>query len=130
MSENLELSYIWDHTIKKILNYDLKSIMGNKIKERIVFNKLEDFNSLLKYTDDDFTPIGNLCYINENGKTLPTTTLQEFYNLRWNIQHVINENEYQYADDEWTNPLMKAIDIQNKQAFHEICKFHFTGNDS
>ena len=80
MSENLELSYIWDHTIKKILNYDLKSIMGNKIKERIVFNKLEDFNSLLKYTDDDFTPIGNLCYINENGKTLPTTTLQEFYN--------------------------------------------------
>ena len=47
--------------------------------------KWEDFNSLLKYTVDDFTPIGNLCYINENGQMLPTTTLQEFYNLRWYI---------------------------------------------
>ena len=105
MSENIELSYVWDHTIKKILNYDLKSEMGNMIKEWVVFNKLEDFNSLLKYTDDDFTPIGNLCYINENGEMLPTTTLQEFYNLRWYIQHLIDENEYQYDDDEWTNPL-------------------------
>ena len=36
---------------------------------------------------------------------LPTTTLQEFYNLRWYIQHLIDENEYQYDGDEWTNPL-------------------------
>ena len=57
MSENIKLSYVWDHTIKKILNYDLKSKMGNMIKEWVVFNKLEDFNSLLKYTEDDFTPI-------------------------------------------------------------------------
>ena len=57
-----------NHTIKKILNYDLKSKMGIKIKEWVVFNKLGDFYSLLKYTDDDFTPIGNLCYINENHK--------------------------------------------------------------
>ena len=78
MSENIELSYVWDHTIKKILNYDLKSKMGNMIKERVVLNELEDFNSLLKYTNDDFTPIGNLSYINENGEMLPTTTLQEF----------------------------------------------------
>ena len=35
---------------------------------------------------------------------LPTTTLQEFYNLRWYIEHLIEENEYQYDDDEWTNP--------------------------
>ena len=27
------------------------------IKEWVVFNKLEDFNSLLKYTDDDFTQL-------------------------------------------------------------------------
>ena len=40
------------------------------IKEWVVFNKLEDFNSLLKYTDDDFTPTGTLCYINENGEKL------------------------------------------------------------
>ena len=82
--------------------------MGIKIQEWVVFNKLEDFNSLLKYTDDDFTPIGNLCYINENGQMVPTTTLQEFYNLRWYIQHLIDENEYQYDDDEWTNPVSES----------------------
>ena len=78
MSESIKLSYVWDHTIKKILNYDLKSKMGIKIKEWVIFNKLENFNSLLNYTDDDFTATGNLgvCYINENGEMLPTTTLQ------------------------------------------------------
>ena len=30
------------------------------IKEWVVFNKVEDINSLLKYTDDDFAPTGNL----------------------------------------------------------------------
>ena len=85
--------------------HDLQSKMGNMIKEWVGFNKLEDFNSLLKYADHDFTPIGNLCYINENGQMLPTTTLQEFYNLRWCIQHLVDENEYQYGDDEWTNSL-------------------------
>ena len=68
--------------------------MGKMIKEWVVFNNLEDFNSLLKYTDDDLTPIGTLCYINENDEMLPTTTLQEFYNLRWYIHHLIDENEY------------------------------------
>ena len=55
MSETVELSYVWDHTITKILNYDLNSEMAIKIKEWVVFNKLEDFNSLLSYTDVDFT---------------------------------------------------------------------------
>ena len=82
--------------------------MGIKIKQWVVFNKLEDFNSMLKYTGDDFTPIGNLCYINENGEMLPTTTLQELNNIRWYIQHLIDENEYQYDDDEWTNPLRQS----------------------
>ena len=40
----------------KILLHDLNSKMGNMIKEWVVFNKLEDINSLLKYTDDDFSP--------------------------------------------------------------------------
>ena len=62
------------------------------------------FQFIVKYTDDDFTPIGNLCYINENGQMLRTTTLQGFCNLRWYIQHLIDENEYQYDDDERTNP--------------------------
>ena len=59
MPENIELSYVWDHTIIKILNHDIQSKMGNMIKEWVVFNKLEDFNSLLEYTDDDFTSTGN-----------------------------------------------------------------------
>ena len=82
--------------------------MEIKIIQWVVFNTLEDFNSLLKYTDDDFTLNGDLCYINENGEMLATTTLQEFYNLRWYIQHLIDENEYQYNDDEWTNPLSES----------------------
>ena len=124
MSESIKLSYIWDHTIKIILNYDLKYKMGNMIKEWFIFNKLEDFNSLLKYTDDDFTLIGKLCYINENGEMLPTTTLQEFYNLRWYIQHLIDENEYQYGDHEWTNPLSESNWIyKTNKHFMKYLKF-------
>ena len=105
MSDNIELSYVRDHTISKILLHDLNSKMGNMIKEWVVFNKLEDINSLLKYTDDDFTPTGKFCYINQNGEKLHRKLMQEFFNLRWFIQHLIDENEYQYDDNEWTNPL-------------------------
>ena len=94
MSENIKLSYVWDHIFSKILLHDLNSKMGNMIKEWVVFNKLEDFNSLLKYTDDDFTPTGNLCYINQNGQKLHRKLMKEFFNLRWFIQHLIDENEY------------------------------------
>ena len=99
MSENIELSYIWDHTIMKILNHDIQSKMGNMIKEWVAFNKLEDFNSVLKYTDDDFTSTGRLCY---------RKLMKEFFNLRWYIQHLVDENEYQYGDNEWTNPLHES----------------------
>ena len=61
MAENIELSCVCDCTIIKTLNHDIHSKMGNMIKEWVVFNKLEDFNSVLKYTDDDFTPTGKLC---------------------------------------------------------------------
>ena len=105
MSETIELSYVWDHTITKLLNYDLKSDMGIKIKE---FNKLEDFNSLLNYIDDDFTPTGNLCYINDNGEKLPTTTSQEFNNLRWFIQHFIDKIGYEYGDHDYFDPLSES----------------------
>ena len=107
MSENIELSYVWDHTIMKILNHDIQSKMGNMIKEWVVFNKLEDINSLLKYTDDDFRSAGNLCYINQNGEKLHRK-LKEFFNLRWFISHLIDENEYQYDDNDWTNPLSES----------------------
>ena len=82
--------------------------MGNMIKEWVVFNKLEDFNSLLEYTDDDFTPTGKLCYINENGEKLYRKLMKQFYNLRWYIQHLVDEYEYQYGDNEWTNPLHES----------------------
>ena len=75
------------------------------IKEGVVFNNLEDFNSLLKYTDDDFTPTGKLCYMNQNGEKLYRKHMMEFYNLRWYIQHLVDEYEYQYGDNEWTKPL-------------------------
>ena len=68
MSENIKQSYVWDHTIMKILNHDIQSKMGNIIKDWVELNKLEDFNLFLKYTDDDFTSTGKLCYINENGE--------------------------------------------------------------
>ena len=74
-------------------------------KEWVVFNKLEDFNSLLEYIDDDFTSAGKLCYINENGEKLNRKHMNEFFNLRWYIQHLVDEHEYQYGDNEWTNPL-------------------------
>ena len=108
MSENIELSYVWDHTIMKILNHDIQSKIGNMIKEWVVFNKLEDFNSLLKYTDDDFTPTGKLCYMNQNGEKLYRKLMKEFFNLRWYIQHLVDEYEYQYGDNEWTNPLHES----------------------
>ena len=108
MSENIELSYVWDHTISKILLHDLNSKMGNMIKEWVVFNKLEDFNSLLEYTDDDFTTTGKLCYINENGEKLYRKLMKQFFNLRWYIQHLVDEYDYQYGDNEWTNPLHES----------------------
>ena len=108
MAENIELSCVWDHTIIKILNHDIHSKMGNMIKEWVVFNKLEDFNSLLEYTDDDFTSTGKFCYINENGEKLHRKLMKEFFNLRWYIQHLVDLQEYQYGDNEWTNPLHES----------------------
>ena len=108
MAENIELSCVWDHTIIKVLNHDIHSKIGNMIKEWVVFNKLEDFNSLLEYTDDDFTPTGKLCYINENGEKLYRKLMKEFYNLRWYIQHLVDLHEYQYGDNQWTNPLHES----------------------
>ena len=108
MSENIKLSYVWDHTIIKILNHDIHSKIGNMIKEWVVFNKLEDFNSLLEYTDDDFTTTGKLCYMNENGEKLYRKLMKQFFNLRRYIQHLVDEYEYQYGDNEWTNPLHES----------------------
>ena len=34
--------------------------------------------------------------------------MKQFYNLRWYIQHLVDEHEYQYGDNEWTNPLSES----------------------
>ena len=70
------------------------------ITKWVKFNKLENFNSLLNYTIDDFTPSCDLCYLKENGESLHQTPLQELFNLRWYIQHLIDEN-----DNKCNNPL-------------------------
>ena len=69
---------------------------------------MQDFNSLLNYIDDDFTPTGNLCYINDNGEELPTTPMQQFYILRWHIQHLIAKNGCEYGDHDNFNPLSES----------------------
>ena len=69
-------------------------------KQWIIFNKLENFNSILNYPIDDYTPSGNLCYMNEHGDILPYTPMKKIFNLRWYIQYLMDENE-----DEAQNPL-------------------------
>ena len=51
-------------------------------KQWIIFNKLENFNSILNYPIDDFTPSGDLCYMNEHGDILPHTPMIQIFNLR------------------------------------------------
>ena len=43
--------------------------------------------------------------------------MKEFYNLRWYIQHLVDLHEYQYGDNQWTNPLHETSwnYITNKQ---------------
>ena len=70
------------------------------LKHWIIFNKLENFNSILNYTIDDYTPSDNLSYINQHGDILHHTPLREVLNLRCYIQHLMDESE-----DETQNPL-------------------------
>ena len=111
MQETIHLSDLWEHTITKIFNLDPKYKVDQIIRQWVIYNKLEDFNSLLNYTDEDFKPhgAGNLSFYKENGdsvvKMMPTTPLQMLENLRWYIQHLINESQYLYDDDESNYPL-------------------------
>ena len=62
---------------------------------------------LLNYTIDDFTPSGNLCYINEIGDILHETPLHELFNLSWYIQHLIDERGHEFenpfSEKNWMN---------------------------
>ena len=82
MSSTIHLSDIWEYTINTILNHDPKSELGIMIREWVTYNKLEDFNSLLNFNVDDFTPSGILYYYKENAdsvvRMLAITPLQDF----------------------------------------------------
>ena len=100
MTDTNHLCHLWEHTIVKVFKHDPESELGIMFKQWIIFNKLETFNSILNYPIDDFTPSGNLCYMNKHGDILPYTPMKKIFNLRWYIQHLMNENE-----DEAQNPL-------------------------
>ena len=105
MQETIHLSDLWEHTITKIFRLDPKYKVDHMIRQWVIYNKLEDFNSLLNYTDEDFKPHGggNLSYYKENGdsavKMMSTTPLQQLENLRCYIQHLIHETGY--LDDDY-----------------------------
>ena len=113
MSENIQLSYLWEHTITKIFKDDPESELGIMFKQWIIFNKLDNFNSILNYPIDDFTPSGNLCYMNKHGDILPYTPMKKIFNLRWYIQYLMDESE-----DEAQNPLSERNWIKQNN-----CKF-------
>ena len=93
MTDTNHLSDLWEHTIAKGFKHDSKSQLGLMLKQWIIFNKLENFNSILNYTIDDFTPSGNLCYMNEHGDILPYTPMKKIFNLKWYIQYLIDESD-------------------------------------
>ena len=100
MTDSNHLWDLWEHTIAEVFKHDSKSQRGLMLKEWIKFNKLENFNSILNYSIDDFTPSGNLSYMNKHSEILHYTPLKEVFNLRWYIQHLMDENK-----DEAQNPL-------------------------
>ena len=102
MTDTNHLSDLWEHPIVNVFKHDSKSQLGLMLKQWIEFNKLENFNSILNYTIDDFTPSGNLCYMNEHGDILPYTPMKKIFNLKWYIQYLIGVDE---SEDEDQNPL-------------------------
>ena len=78
MTESNHLCDLWEHTIVNIFKHDLKSKLGHMFKQWIFFNKLENFNLILNCSIDDFTPSGNLSYMNEHGDILPYTPMKKY----------------------------------------------------
>ena len=100
MTDTNHLSDLWEHTIAKGFKHDSKSQLGLMLKQWIIFNKLENFNSILNYSIDDSTSSGNLSYMNQYGEILHYTLLKEVFNLRCYIQHLMDDTE-----DQDENPL-------------------------
>ena len=78
----IHLSDLWEHTLTEILNHDTKSEAGIIMRAWVKHNELEDFNSLLTYDLNDFTPSHILCYYKEEADSevalmIPNTPLKE-----------------------------------------------------
>ena len=100
------LNPTWEHTLTDILNHDPKTQMGIIMRVWVKDNNMTDFTSMLTYTADKFTTTGVLCYYKEKvdaetPNMMPTNLLQELYNLRRYITHVINESD----DPDFDHPL-------------------------
>ena len=93
MSESNHLCDLWEHTIAQVFKQLPNLELGLILKEWVTFNNLENFNSTMNYTIDDFTPYGSLSHINQHGDMLHQTPMYEFFNLRWYIQHLIDQHE-------------------------------------
>ena len=120
MTDTNHLCHLWEHTMVKIFKHDSKSELGLMFKQWIIFNKLENFNSILNYTIDDFTPSGNLCYMNEHADILPYTPMKKIFTLRWYIQHLMDESE-----GETQNPLSEENWMkQNNRKFMKYVIHH------
>ena len=84
----------WICPRRKVIWSNLLQVLGTR------GSSSENFNV------DDFTLSGNLCYSKDNGERLHHTHLQELFNLRWYIQHLIDERGYDDDDDDYLdNPL-------------------------
>ena len=72
MQETIHQSDLWEHTITKIFKLDPKYKVDHMIRQWVIYNKLEDFNSLSNYTNEDFKPHGggNLSYYKQNGDSV------------------------------------------------------------
>ena len=69
---------------------------------------------------DDFTPSGNLSYMNQHGDILHHTPLREVFNLRCYVQHLMDQSQ-----DETQNPLSEENWMkQNNWKFIKYLIYH------
>ena len=100
------------------------------MKELVILNKLEDINSLLKYTDDDFTPTGNLCFPMKMVKSCIKHFCKNFTTSGGIFNNTLMKMNINMMMMSGPNPLSESKRIYQTNKIHQICKFHFTGNDS
>ena len=100
----------WGHTLTEILNHEPKTQMGIIMRAWVKDNDMADFTAKLTYTADKFTPTGSLCYYKEKVDSetptmTPTKLLQELFNLRRFITHVMDESDYDPGDPDLNHSL-------------------------